>query len=1073
MGRAFRKGVDHTSGDAGGWDTDQLRSAMEFSPISFCLVGLDGAFLRVNAALCDFLGREPEELLGGTWQEFTHPADLQADEGLAAEVLAGQRAGYRMLKRYLRRDGTVVWGDLAVGCVRDASGAVEYFIGQIVDVTRQHAAQQELARSQEQYRLLAENASDLVFRCTAAMQWHWVSPSVQQVLGWDPRDLVGEPVVDVVHPDEVGVVMAAAERTEAGEPATVRARLRHRSGSWRWMSITARPIFDRDGRVVGRVGGARVVDAEQAAQDALVEQYAFLRLVIDSELDPRAFLSPIRDNAGVIVDLRYEDVNRAALRQLHFDRGDLIGKNMLDLYPRQYSSGLFDLYVKTVETGEPLEVEDYPVGTGEQTSWLDLTAVRVGDRLSIAWRDVTERHHQHAVLAESEERYRLLMENASDVVNLADNHGVLTWVSDSVRGALGWEPTDLVGVPISDLIPAEQWPVLRVAQHAVLDGKEQHLRLPVKHRDGQWRWFDILLKPLRDRRGAVVGRIASWRDVHEEHLAQQQLRQSRAHYRLIAENAAEVVLLLNRDRHVTWLSPSVTRLTGWPADRLTDTQGWHLLHPSDRQAAREACDAVAAGAESETIVARFMTPAGEYQFWHLAVRRSSDPPGSEMVVTMRNIHKEFQAEQDARAQNARRRAILDSMLDPHVLLEAVRDEMHTIVDFVYADANDAACVYMRMSRDELVGSSLLTLLPGHRGSQLFAQYVHTVETGAPFVVDDFVYPHEIIAEPRHYDIRAVKINDALSFTWRDVTERSMLVHQLAQSEQRFRLIATNTSDIIVVGDRDGNLQWVSPSVTTALGWAPDQWIGNRPEAFIHPDDLDTVGDARTVLSHGQPRTLRARIRDVHGGYHWSEARSAPLVEDQGTIIGFTAGITIIDDRVAWEDMLEHRANHDPLTGLLTRDEAYRRLTTLLRQHPRAGMRTFLAFIDVDDLKTVNDTLGHNAGDELIRITAHRIRTLLRDGDHVARIGGDEMLLILTGIHSTEAAVALMSRLLETVHAPHALGDGIPIHPRMSIGLTEITPGDDIDDAIQRGDQAMYQAKSAGGHQVHVAPPARR
>ena len=159
------------------------------------------------------------------------------------------------------------------------------------------------------------------------------------------------------------------------------------------------------------------------------------------------------------------------------------------------------------------------------------------------------------------------------------------------------------------------------------------------------------------------------------------------------------------------------------------------------------------------------------------------------------------------------------------------------------------------------------------------------------------------------------------------------------------------------------------------------------------------------------------------------------------------------------------ASHDPLTGLITREEAYRRLTFMLQ---RTGTKTFLAFLDMDNLKELNDTLGHPAGDELLRIVAKRTRNLLRDADQVARVGGDEMLLILPGVQDTEAALNLMARLLAAVSEVHPLPDGHTLRPRMSIGLTEIRRGEDIEDAVHRADTAMYIAKAKGGDRVEVA-----
>jgi diguanylate cyclase (GGDEF)-like protein/PAS domain S-box-containing protein len=448
------------------------------------------------------------------------------------------------------------------------------------------------------------------------------------------------------------------------------------------------------------------------------------------------------------------------------------------------------------------------------------------------------------------------------------------------------------------------------------------------------------------------------------------------------------------------------------------------------------------------------------------MRRTSTSVDAELVAALRDVNDEVVARRLADTEAARRVALLNSMFDPHVMLQAVRDEHGTIVDFVYADANDAACDYNQTTRDELVGTSLMALLPGHSGTGLFDSYCHTVETGEPLVLDDYVYPHEILDEPRHFDIRAVKVEDALSFTWRDVTERSLLSEQLAASEERFRLIATNTSDIIGVADTHGILEWVSPSVTRALGWLPDQLESRGVYEIVHPDDMQVVLTGQADVAQGREGSVRARVRDVHGIYHWTEVRAAPIIGADGTIMGITAAVSIIDDRVAWEESLRHQASHDPLTGLLNREEMYKRLASMLSHPPRTGIRTFLAFLDLDNLKATNDKFGHAAGDELLRTVARRIRMMLRDGDQIARIGGDELLVILPGVQDPDAALYLANRLLDAVSTPHTFGEQT-LRPRMSIGLAEVHPGDDIENVIRRADTAMYQAKADGGNQVHL------
>ena len=139
----------------------RFRGAMRAASIGMCLVGPDGSFLEVNPALCALLGRDEADLTVTTWQELTHPDDLEIDVSLVQEVLDGERESYQLLKRYLRPDGAIVWGDLSVSCVRTPDGDVQYFVSQINDVTRRITAEQELAKAEEKFRLVAENAAKL------------------------------------------------------------------------------------------------------------------------------------------------------------------------------------------------------------------------------------------------------------------------------------------------------------------------------------------------------------------------------------------------------------------------------------------------------------------------------------------------------------------------------------------------------------------------------------------------------------------------------------------------------------------------------------------------------------------------------------------------------------------------------------------------------------------------------------------------------------------------------------------------------------------------------------------------
>jgi PAS domain-containing protein len=144
-------------------------------------------------------------------------------------------------------------------------------------------------------------------------------------------------------------------------------------------------------------------------------------------------------------------------------------------------------------------------------------------------------------------------------------------------------------------------------------------------------------------------------------------------------------------------------------------------------------------------------------------------------------------------ERARLDATLDSLMDPHVIFEAVRDEDGRVIDFIFTDANDAAIQYNNSTREKMIGARLLDILPGLRSSGTFEVYVHALESGEPLILDDSTYYNEIWNSERHCDVRALKVGDGLSYTWRDVTDR-------AQALEKYRLLAENASDIVFEAD---------------------------------------------------------------------------------------------------------------------------------------------------------------------------------------------------------------------------------------------------------------------------------
>ena len=363
------------------------------------------------------------------------------------------------------------------------------------------------------------------------------------------------------------------------------------------------------------------------------------------------------------------------------------------------------------------------------------------------------------------------------------------------------------------------------------------------------------------------------------------------------------------------------------------------------------------------------------------------------------------------------RAILDSLLDPHFILAPLRDTSGKIADFTLVDANIAAADYYHLERDKMVGRHLLEFLPADNAGALMAMARDAHESGEPLVVNNYAFAFEIYGQERRFDIRAVRIDDEIVWTWRDVTERHLAAKRLAASEERYRLLAENSSDV-VTRIRRGTIQWISPSVAPTFGYGVDECIGRLATDFLEEDDRTACGDYMKQLQAGQHIRARKLVRAKDGSRHWIETHASPYLDAQGRLDGFVATSRIVDAQVSAEQQLEHRARTDELTQLLNRKEVLSRIETLGVQSRRTGEALAVLFCDLDRFKEINDIHGHAAGDEVLRTTAMRLREVLRTSDDLAaRIGGDELLIVLRGIHGIDDAVNIAEKLRNAATQP--------------------------------------------------------
>ena len=250
---------------------------------------------------------------------------------------------------------------------------------------------------------------------------------------------------------------------------------------------------------------------------------------------------------------------------------------------------------------------------------------------------------------------------------------------------------------------------------------------------------------------------------------------------------------------------------------------------------------------------------------------------------------------------------------------------------------------------------------------------------------------------------------------------------------------------------------------TTIG-KPAEWIGSDFGHRIHDQDTDTLGAALERIAGGESVLQRFRVRRNDGGFHWVDGLGKPCVGANGDIDGLIASMRIVDGQVEAEQRLERLARFDTLTGLANRAEAIARLELALEHPPVLGTHLGILYCDVDDFKDINDTWGHGIGDTVLSTLAARIVECVRPEDTVGRTGGDEILVLLPGVHSIEEAVGIAEKVRLRAAEPIQEA-GNTIRTTLSIGATIAVPGEPVSAVTARADAAMYQAKSGTKNSV--------
>jgi len=306
---------------------------------------------------------------------------------------------------------------------------------------------------------------------------------------------------------------------------------------------------------------------------------------------------------------------------------------------------------------------------------------------------------------------------------------------------------------------------------------------------------------------------------------------------------------------------------------------------------------------------------------------------------------------------------------------------------------------------------------------------------------------------------------------RDITERKKAVEALRESEERYRTLTENTYDLICEIDGGSRYLYLSPNYKDVLGYEPGELVGRKVTDFVYPEDYLPVKLAfRRVFENNTLGQVIYRFIHKNGELRWFEStgKTYQTVTGERRVVFVSRDIT---ERQRYEETIRHQAFHDSLTGLPNRMLFKDRLTLAIAHAKRNKQMLAVLFLDLDRFKLINDTLGHDMGDQLLKCIAERLTGCVREDDTVARLGGDEFTILLPEITQVESVAKVAQKILEMIREPLVIEDH-ELYITTSIGIVLYpNDGEDAETLLKNADTAMYRAKEKGKNNYQIYTPA--
>ena len=1088
---------------------ERFRVVFEQAAVGMALRGIDERnphWLRVNQKLCDMLGYTREELLRLTSNDLSPPEEWATAAGNFQRIVRGEIASFSRDKRYVRKDGHIIWANISVSAVNGTDGRPTHIICVIQDIT-------ERLETEKSLRLAAgvfETTQEGIIVTNAAHRIVSVNPAFTRITGYTPGDAIGKsPRLLSSAVQDGGDCRNIWAAIDANEQWQGEIWDRHKSGELfcAWLSIST--IKNPRGETVYRT--AMMADITQSRRSE--QARANLAAIVDSSND--AIIS--RDH-----DRRITSWNAAAERLFGYTADEVIGQHGSLLIPPDREDEATRNRALLAQGRAVYDLETVRLAKNGQRRQVSLSQAPVRDAsgqvvgASLTFRDITERKQAEAAQA----RLAAIVENSNDaIIGRSLDRTILSWNAAAER-LFGYTAAEAVGQPITLILPPDHRSDSTKNSSLLMRGVDVPAAEVVRVTKDQRR-IDVMrsISPIKNEHGEVVGAAVIIRDISEKKRAAEASAQLAA----IVQASNDAIVSRTTDGTILTWNKGAERIFGYAAAEMIGRNINMIVPPEHAADVERHRQTTLQGGELPNYETSRFTKSGQRVDVSISANRILDAAGNVVRIALifRDISERKRAERELQ-----RKAELAHLLEalaraaneattPEEALQACVARICNYGNWILGrvgifppgHANEVLQTsiwhcsrppeqfeeFMRISKDynharpagKFTTVALVEKRPVWIADFSKAQGLERLAAAAKYGIHSgFVFPVVVgkhtaafleffAGEVREPDALFLDAITTIGSQLARVIERQQALDKVRTNEQRLDSILGALQEIVWSMDPEtGRLLYLN-GAAKRLARRPVNDFLAQPQLWrkmIHRDDragvfsgmrkLLTEGrlvhEFRLVLADGEIRTVENRAQVVRN------ADGEPQRID-GTIVDIT-------ERKKAEERSDYLTQYDVVTGLPNRRLFNDRLSMAIVRHKRMGTMTALLLLDLDRFKQINESLGHSGGDKVLQAVTERLKQRLREVDTVARLGGDEFAIILEGITEKAQAYSVAEKIVETMGEPLVI-DAEELFVTASIGVAVCpTDADGVEKLIENAELAMYQAKQDGRNTMNPYIP---